>query len=193
MLPLLLAATALAAGPTAVVGQPAPDFTLTATDGRTVHLADLKGQTVVLEWFNPDCPFVKYAYGDGPQPELATDWTGKKVTWLGINSGAPGKQGAGKDRNVQAVQEYKIGWPILLDESGAVGHSYGAKTTPHVYVIDAKGVLVYAGALDNAPLGKADGKARVDYTSSALTSVLAGQPVTTAETKPYGCGVKYGS
>jgi peroxiredoxin len=188
----LLVSAALAATPAAVVGQPAPDFSLPAADGRTVRLADLRGQTVVLEWFNPDCPFVKYAYAEGPQPELAVDWTGKKVTWVGINSGAPGKQGAGKDRNVKAVAEYGITWPILLDESGAVGRSYGAKTTPQVFVVDPKGVLVYAGALDNAPLGKVEGAgARVDYTSGALTTALAGGAPNPAETKPYGCSVKY--
>ncbi len=178
---------------TAAVGQAAPAFTLTDTDGKTVKLADYAGKTVVLEWFNPDCPFVKYAHGDGPLKDQAARWAKKGVVWLAINSGAPGKQGAGKDRNVEARKEYGMAYPVLLDENGATGKAYGAKTTPHMYVIDGKGNLVYIGALDNAPLGRVDGDTLVNYVDQALDAVLAGKKVATPQTKSYGCSVKYGS
>ncbi|PRP89995.1 putative peroxiredoxin bcp [Enhygromyxa salina] len=142
---------------TAVLGQPAPAFTLPDLDGAQVSLADFAGKTVVLEWFNPDCPFVRYAHGEGPLATLGNEQTKAGVVWLAINSGAPGKQGAGVERNKQAKAEWKIEHPILIDEDGAVGHSYGAKTTPHMFVINPAGELVYAGGLDNAPLGRVDG------------------------------------
>jgi peroxiredoxin len=113
----------------------------------------------VLEWFNPDCPFVKYAHGEGgPLESLANELTKKDgIVWLAINSGAPGKEGAGVERNKQAQAEWKLEHPILIDEDGKVGHTYGAQTTPHMFVIDPAGKLIYAGALDNAPLGRVEG------------------------------------
>lgn len=140
--------------PTAKVGEPAPAFTLPDTDGKQVSLSDFAGKTVVLEWFNPDCPFVKYAHGEGPLATMAAEQAKGEVVWLAINSGADGKQGAGAERSKQAAAEWKMEHPILIDADGAVGHAYGAKTTPHMYVIDTAGKLVYAGALDNAPLGR---------------------------------------
>ncbi|MFV8754534.1 redoxin family protein [Nannocystaceae bacterium ST9] len=141
----------------AKLGEPAPAFSLPDVEGKTINLADYAGKTVVLEWFNPDCPFVKYAHGeDGPLRTTAKD-RGDTVVWLAINSGAPGKQGAGAERNREAKQDYAIEHPILLDEDGAVGRSYGATNTPHLFVIDPAGKLVYAGALDNAPMGKVKG------------------------------------
>ncbi|MCB9792675.1 MAG: thioredoxin family protein [Alphaproteobacteria bacterium] len=178
----------------ATVGQPAPDFTLTDTEGVEHSLSAHQGKTVVLEWFNPDCPFVVYAHGEGgPLVELPQTWIDQGVVWLAINSGAPGKQGAGQERNVAAKGEYGMGYPVLLDASGQVGQSYGAKTTPHVFVVNPEGTLVYKGALDNAPLGKLKGDAPENYVSSALSAVLAGGAVATAETTSYGCSVKYGS
>lgn len=142
---------------TAKLGQPAPAFSLPDLDGKTIGLADFAGKTVVLEWFNPDCPFVKYAHGEGgPLRTMAKD-RGDEIVWLAINSGAPGKQGAGAERNREAKQEYAIEHAILLDESGTVGRAYGATNTPHMFVIDSSGKLVYAGALDNAPLGEVKG------------------------------------
>ncbi len=182
-----------AAAPAARVGAPAPDFTLTDLTGKPLSLGQFKGKTVVLEWFNPECPFVVYAHGQGgPLASQPARAKAAGVVWLAVNSGAPGKQGHGLPRNAEAVKTYGIDYPVLLDESGAVGHAYGATTTPNVFVVDPKGTLVYAGALDNAPLGKPDG-APVNYVDAALADLAAGRPVKTATTKPYGCGVKYGS
>jgi peroxiredoxin len=143
--------------PSATIGEPAPGFSLPDLDGKTVSLADFAGKTVVLEWFNPDCPFVKYAHTEGPLAAMAVEQSEAGVVWLAINSGAPGKQGAGVERNREAAAEWKMSHPILLDEDGKVGHAYGATTTPHMFVIDGAGKLVYAGGLDNAPLGRVDG------------------------------------
>lgn len=181
------------AEPTAELGQPAPAFTLTDLDGETVSLSDYAGKTVVLEWFNPDCPFVKYAHGrKGPLRGMAGKHAEQGVVWLAINSGAPGKQGHGVERNKKARTEYGITHPILIDEDGAVGRQYGARTTPHLYVIDAAGTLVYRGALDNAPLGNPKGQP-VNYLDEALTDCASGAAVRTSDTKAYGCSVKYGS
>ena len=176
----------------AQVGQPAPDFSLGDTDGSVVQLSALRGKVVVLEWFNPDCPFVKHAYDTGLIPSLASSWLGKGVVWLSINSGAPGKQGHGAPRNAQARADWHLSWPVLLDPSGVVGQAYGARTTPQLFIVDPAGTLVYAGGLDNAPLGQVDGGSRMDYISAALSEVTGGAPVTTATSKPYGCSVKYG-
>lgn len=175
------------------IGAPAPDFTLTATDGTSVHLADLKGKVVVLEWFNPDCPYVKNVHdAGGALTTLPATWTSKGVVWLGINSSAAGKQGNGKERNVKARSDWNLTYPVLLDESGAVGKAYGAKTTPHIFVIDPVGNLQYAGALDNAPLGKVDGGGPVvSHTDLAIGAVVGGKAVPTASTAAYGCSVKY--
>jgi peroxiredoxin len=144
--------------PAAKVGEPAPAFTLPSVAGESISLADYAGKTVVLEWFNPDCPFVKYAHdAGGPLASLANEQTKAGVVWLAINSGAAGNQGAGVERNKQAQVDWKLEHPILIDEDGKVGHTYGAQTTPHMYVIDPSGKLIYAGALDNAPLGRVDG------------------------------------
>jgi peroxiredoxin len=144
--------------PAAKVGEPAPAFTLPSVSGEQVSLADYAGKTVVLEWFNPDCPFVKYAHeAGGPLATLANEQTKSGIVWLAINSGAPGKQGAGAERNKQAQADWKLEHPVLIDEDGKVGHAYGAQTTPHMFVIDPAGKLIYAGALDNAPLGRVEG------------------------------------
>lgn len=147
------AAEAPATAAVASIGQPAPDFELEDLSGKTYKLSDLKGKTVVLEWYNPECPFVEHAYNDGPLKGLA-EKSKDKLVWLNINSGAPGKQGTGKELNQKLAQKLGVKHPVLLDESGKVGRSYGAKTTPHMFIIDDKGVLVYKGALDNAPFGK---------------------------------------
>jgi peroxiredoxin len=174
------------------VGKPAPEFRLNDLSGKEVALSSFKGKTVVIEWFNPGCPFVVYAHGEGPLTELAQKATADGVVWLAINSGAPGKQGHGVETNKKAVGDWKIGYPVLLDETGAVGRLYGATTTPNMFVVDPAGTLVYAGALDNAPLGKAEGPVG-NYVSAALADVAAKRAVATPTTKPYGCSVKYGS
>lgn len=176
----------------AKVGEKAPSFKLTSSEGKEVKLEDYKDKIVVLEWFNPGCPFVKKHH------ELHTTMTDtynkykdKGVVWLAINSGAAGKEGAGKDACETARKDWKINYPILVDESGDVGRSYGAKTTPHMFVIGKDGTLVYAGAIDDNNDGKELGK--TNYVANAIEATLKGETVKDSETKPYGCGVKYAS
>jgi peroxiredoxin len=176
----------------AAIGSPAPDFTLPDLDGKFVTLADLRGKTVVLEWFNPECPFVKYAHGEGPLSKMAATHTEKGIVWLAINSGAPGKQGAGAEKSRAGAETFGMAHPILLDEDGAVGKAYGAKTTPHMFVIDPEGKLVFRGGVDNAPMGKLEGEAQ-PWLGRALEQLAAGQPVGDADVPPYGCSVKYAS
>lgn len=175
---------------TAKVGEPAPAFTLTDLEGNEVSLADFKGKIVVLEWFNPGCPFIQYAHKKGPLATMPKK-TGDDVVWLAINSNAPGKQGNGAETNRKAKKEFGFDYPVLLDASGKVGLAYGAKATPHMYVIDKEGTLVYMGALDNKPTGKLRGDTHISYVAEALAALAADEPVKTAETQAYGCSVKY--
>jgi peroxiredoxin len=177
----------------AQVGQPAPDFTLTDLDGNTHTLAALKGKTVVLEWFNPGCPYVVAAYEGGPMKALIRDAQERGVVWLTINSGAHGKQGHGVENNKAAAAKWELSQPVLLDESGTVGRAYGAKVTPHMYVIDPAGTLVYAGALDNAPRNEVPQAGHVAFARDAVEATLAGEPVKASKTQAWGCSVKYGS
>ncbi|MCB9785343.1 MAG: redoxin family protein [Deltaproteobacteria bacterium] len=173
-------------------GAEAPDFTLSDLDGKPVTLSGLRGKTVVLEWYNPDCPFVRYAHTEGSLSGLAARHMADGVVWLAINSGAPGKQGHGKERNAASLTEYGLTHPVLLDEDGKVGRLYGATRTPQFWIVDAKGKVAYAGALDNAPLGQVSGDGElVDYVSAALADLAAGREVAMPVTKPYGCSVKY--
>jgi peroxiredoxin len=175
----------------AVAENPAPDFTLKDLDGNAFTLSAMRGKTVVLEWFNPGCPFVKYAHGEGPLKGAAAKKMSEGITWLNINSGAPGLQGHGVETNRKARQTWEIAAPILIDESGKTGQAYGAKTTPHMFVIDVHGSIVYKGALDNAPLGRAPAEGYVNYVDAALADLAANRPVAIAETPSYGCSVKY--
>jgi len=187
------AAPAPAAAHMARVGEAAPDFTLKDTAGKEHHLADLTkaGKVVVLEWFNPDCPVSKaYHTGDNVMTKLAAELAGRDVVWMAINSGAAGKEGAGLERNQKAVTEYSIAYPILIDESGSVGRMYGAKTTPHMFVIGKDGKLQYAGAIDDSS-GRGAGK--TNYVREAVSALLAGKDVAVKESKSFGCSVKYGS
>lgn len=185
----------IAEGARAELGKPAPDFTLRDLEGKEVKLSDHKGKTVVLEWFNPGCPFVKNAHTKGSLVDAAKRHAKEGVVWLAVNSGSPGKQGHGAEANREGAKTFGLAHPILLDESGAVGKAYGATNTPHLYVVDPKGTLVYRGAVDNSPDGEGqspeNGKL-VSYVDAALADLAAGRPVATAETKAYGCGVKYG-
>jgi peroxiredoxin len=178
----------------AEVGRPAPDFALKDLDGNDVRLSSFKGKRVVLEWFNPGCPFVKAAHTKGSLRDAARRHTKAGVVWLAVNSGAPGKQGAGVEVNRAGVRTFGMEHPVLVDESGVVGRAYGATNTPHMMVVDEKGTLVYRGAIDNSPDGEGesapDGKL-VGYVDAALADLAAGRPVAVAETKAYGCGVKY--
>jgi len=181
---------------TAVVGKPAPDFTLTGLDGKAVKLSSFKGKTVVLEWFNPGCPFVKKSHGVGSLVDTAKRHTKAGVVWLAINSGGDGKQGADPKLNVEAAKTWSMVHPILRDPAGTVGKAYGATNTPHMFVIDKTGTLVYAGAIDNSP--DAEGKSPsggklINYVDATLEDLAAGRAVRTPSTKAYGCGVKYAS
>jgi peroxiredoxin len=190
----LALATAVPSSAQAVAGQPAPAFTLTDSNGTTHSLADFKGKVVVLEWWNPECPFVGKHYGSGNMQKLQKEWTGKGVVWLTVNSSAQGKQGYVDGAKANALMKEKSGAPtaILLDHDGKVGRAYGAKTTPHMFVIDAKGTIVYAGGIDDKPsTDQADIATAKNYVSAALAEVTAGKPVTIASSTPYGCSVKY--
>jgi hypothetical protein len=193
--------TASAEPQTAALGKPAPDFSLQDTEGKQQTLSALRGKTVVLEWFNPDCPFVKHARGKGPLKDFAQRVSSPSLVWLSINSSAPNKQGWGLDRNRAAKQEYGMQNRVLLDETGKVGRAYGAQKTPHLFVIDAKGTLVYRGGLDNAPVGVVDDArpklpgtaagALEPYLDLALNDLAQAKPLRLADTPPYGCSVKY--
>jgi len=172
----------------AKVGAPAPDFTLKDQDGKDVKLADLKGKVVVLEWFNDGCPFVVRHYESKTFSTLHDKYKDKDVVHLAINS----TSGTNAEHNKKFAEAQALGYQILDDSGGQVGKSYGAKTTPHMFIIDKEGKLVYAGGIDNDPNGdKTDGK--VNYVEKALEEILAGESVSEPETKPYGCGVKYAS
>jgi hypothetical protein len=198
----LVAASALAFGitaqaSTAAVGQAAPNFTLKDLSGKSVSLADFKGKTVVLEWVNPNCPFVKKHYADpgnmqGLQGEAAAD----KVVWLAINSTAEdSSEFMAKDKKLAWASERKAKPTAFLDDSdGKVGQLYQARTTPHMYIVDPKGTLVYAGAIDNIPSARvADIPNAKNFVRTALGEIKAGKPVSEASTRPYGCSVKYKS
>jgi peroxiredoxin len=190
------AATPAAAGTTADIGKPAPDFTLKDLDGKDVHLASFRGKVVVLEWFNPGCPFVNKAHDVGSLKGLAAKHEAEGVVWLAINSGGAGKQGAGVEANRDGAKKFGIDHPILLDSSGTVGKQYGATNTPNMFVIDKTGTLVYAGAIDNSPDAEGQsptGGKLINYVDAALADLAAGRPVATPKTQPYGCSVKYGS
>jgi peroxiredoxin len=172
----------------------APAFTLTDTNGTEHSLADFKGKVVVLEWFNHGCPFVKKHYDKGNMQALQKTYTDKDVVWLAIISSAEGKQGfdTPEGHNKTAKEKGTNATAILIDADGTVGKAYGAKTTPHMYVIDAEGQLVYQGAIDDKRSTSPDDIASSkNYVSAALDAVLAGEAVEVAKTTPYGCGVKY--
>jgi peroxiredoxin len=176
------------AGPGADVGDTAPAFTLSDTAGNAVSLADFEGKVVVLEWVNPDCPFVKRHYKEGTMKNLSTAYAESMgVVWLTINSTNYMDAAA----NAAFAKAEGITWPVLVDQDGTVGHAYGAVTTPHMFIIDANGVVVYEGAIDDDPRGNMEAGARTNYVSQALNELATGKTVSTPETKPYGCSVKY--
>ncbi len=174
-------------------GDKAPDFTLLDTTGQEHHLQQYldAGRIVVLEWFNPDCPFIgKHHKTARTMNETFAAVKDDGVVWLAINSSAPGKEGAGLKRNREAHKNYEMLFPILMDESGTVGRAYEAKTTPHMFVISSEGVVMYNGAIDDNRSPSTMGE--VNYVMSALQAVLSGKEVGQPATKPYGCSVKYG-
>lgn len=190
----LLTLLAMPAFAGAELGKPAPDFTLKDLDGKDVSLASFKGKTVVLEWFNPECPYVKASHTRGSLVDSAKRQAKKGIVWLSINSGGAGKQGAGAEKSKAGVKGFNMENPVLLDEAGTVGKAYGATNTPHTFVIDPKGNLVYRGAIDNSPDGEGlspQGGKLINYVEAAIDDVAANRAVKTPDTKAYGCGVKY--
>ena len=173
------------AGDGVAVGSAAPDFTLQDTAGTKVSLSDFEGKVVVLEWLNPDCPYVKRHYKADTMKTLATTYGEKGVVWLTINSTHYMDAAA----NASFKKDHGLPYSILVDQDGKVGHLYGAMTTPHMYIVTGDGTLAYMGAIDDDPRGGSDSPA--NYVAAALDEVLAGKAVTTAETTPYGCSVKY--
>jgi peroxiredoxin len=191
-----LIATAVFAFDPPPVGSAAPDFSLTDASGKTHSLSQYKGKTVVLEWFNPECPFVKKHYGSGNMQKLQEEYTGKGIVWLTIDSSAPGTEG-----NLSPEQAEKIAsaWKthqtaLLLDPDGKAGRAYGAKNTPNMVIINPEGKIAYEGAIDSkATPNPADIPTSTNYVKAALDESLTGKPVSNPKTKPYGCSVKYKS
>lgn len=191
---MFFAITNVNANDKATVGQTAPDFTLVDSNGNEHNLSDFRGQFVVLEWLNHDCPFVRKFYNAGKMQELQEYYTGKGVVWLSIISSREGEQGhmtpaqinqANADKNVFATA-------VLIDEPGTVGRMYDARTTPHMFIINPDGVLIYDGAIDNKPTANpADIEGAENYVVAALTAAMNGEPVAVSTTRPYGCSVKY--
>ncbi len=175
-------------------GEKAPAFTLKDTAGKEHSLSDFAGKKVVLEWTNADCPFVKKFYKNGDMQKMQDQLTGEDVVWLQIVSSAPGKQGhitADEGEKLREANGVKS-TATLLDPEGTVGKAYGAKTTPHMFVIDQEGVVVYQGAIDDkASTNPADVAGANNYVLTAFEEIKAGKPVSNATTKPYGCSVKY--
>jgi len=191
----LTAFTAQAA-PAAIVGKTAPNFTLTGADGKPHSLADYAGKFVVVEWTNPNCPFVKKFYGSDTMQTLQKEETGKGVVWLRINSSAAGHDGFQTPAELASYisDNHVAATESLIDASGKVGHTYGARNTPQMFVIDPKGTLIYAGGIDNKPSADpADIATATNYVKAALDEAMAGKPVTTPTAPPYGCSVKYAS
>jgi len=177
-----------------VPGQSAPDFTLTDAQGTTHSLSDFKGKFIVLEWFNPECPFVRKHYGSDNMQDLQRRYTGRGVVWLTIDSSARGKQGHLSPEQAKAVftDYYMASTALLLDPAGTVGRRYGAKTTPHMFIVNPEGILLYAGAIDDIPsTDPADVPKATNFVQRALAETLTGQPVTVSHTNSYGCSVKY--
>jgi hypothetical protein len=176
------------------IGKAAPNFKLNDVNGRVVSLSDFRGKTVVLEWNNPECPFVKKHYNSGNMQKTQAAAAADGVVWLSINSSAEGKQGymtPDQAKTVVAGQQSRR-TAYLLDPKGVVGTGYGAKTTPHMYIINPRGTLVYAGGIDDKPTpNPADVNGARNHVLAALSELKAGKPVSVPTSKPYGCNVKY--
>lgn len=188
---LFVTGSALAA---AKVGDAAPNFTLPGSDGKPHSLAEYKGKNVVLEWTNDGCPFVKKHYGSGNMQSLQKEAQKDGAVWLSIISSAPGQQGNVSAQRAAELSKERGATPtvVLIDDKGTVGHLYDAKTTPHMFIVDKTGKLVYAGGIDSiASSDPEDIASAKPYVKTALAEVTAGKSVTTAVTKPYGCGIKY--
>ena len=176
------------------LNEAAPDFTLQDSQGKAVTLSGFQGKYVVLEWYNKDCPFVRKHYESNNMQSLQEKYAGKGVIWLSINSSAPGKEGHmnAADAEAARIAEKSKATAVLLDPDGKVGKLYAAKTTPHMFVINPVGKLIYMGAIDNRPtVDAADIPGSKNYVSRALDQAMSGKALSDASTKPYGCSVKY--
>ena len=188
---LLFAAATAHAG---TVGKPAPEFTLNDVSGKAVKLADFRGRYVVLEWVNPECPYVEKHYGSANMQGLQKDYTAQKVAWLTINSTREGHSEYYPPQKMAGWMKEMNAAPsaTLLDPTGKVGRAYNARTTPHMYIIDPKGQLVYAGGIDDKrSTSQSDVKIAKNYVRAAMGEALAGKPISSASTSPYGCSIKY--
>jgi len=195
---LLVAASSRAAdtSPQARLGAPAPNFTLIDSNGNSVSLADFKGKTVVLEWTNHECPYVRKHYGGNNMQGLQKKWTAQGVVWLTVISSHAGAQGFVHGLEANKLTEERGAAPtaVLLDPKGGVGRSYGAQVTPHMYVITGDGALVYMGGIDDKPTTRLeDLKAAKNFVDAALGEVVAGKAVTIKASRAYGCTIKYSS
>jgi peroxiredoxin len=191
---VLTASTALLAADSPAVCTTAPDFSLSDSKGKTQSVSQYKGKYVVLEWFNPGCPFVQKHYGSGNMQKLQEEFTGKGVVWLTVDSSAPGLEGnlTAEQANAKMTEWKTKQTALVLDPDGKAGRSYGAKNTPHMFVINPEGKIVYEGAIDSkATSNPADITSATNYVKVALEESLAGKTVSNANTKPYGCSVKY--
>lgn len=176
------------------VGEPAPDFTGVDSQGQSHRLSDFRGKTVVLEWTNHDCPFVVKHYSTGNMQALQREATADGIVWLSIISSAPGKQGHVSAEEANQLTQSRNAAPsaVILDPSGDIGRMYGAKTTPHMYIIDPDGMLVYMGGIDDRPTStRSDVEGANNYVRAALRQLASGEAVTDPSTRPYGCSVKY--
>lgn len=190
----VLSLATLSAAHAAKVGDAAPSFSITDSEGKTQKLDAYKGKYVVLEWHNANCPFVKKFYESGNMQKLQKEWIDKGVAWLVVDSSAPGTQGFAdaKAANEDMTKHKAKPTAVLLDSTGEVASAYGAKTTPHMFVIGPDGKLLYNGAIDDKPTTEASDIAGAkNYVSQALTEAMAGKTVSTTSTAPYGCSVKY--
>jgi len=178
----------------ASVGQPAPAFSAADASGKTVSLADFKGKTVVLEWVNPECPYVRKHYDSANMQATQKAATAQGVVWLSVNSTHPSHDDHKKPAEMLAWTQKQgaVATATLMDGDGKIGRAYGARTTPHLYIVDAQGRLVYAGGIDDKPSSNpADVKTAKNHVNAALADVRAGRPVAQAVTRAYGCSVKY--
>jgi peroxiredoxin len=187
LMTMIAAAGAAASNAGVDNGDQAPSFALTDAAGSKVSLSDYSGKVVVLEWTNPDCPFVQRHYQEGSMKKLTSAYSDSGVVFLTVNS----TNYMDRDANAAFAKKEGISWPLLVDQDGAVGHAYGAQTTPHMFIINKDGKVVYQGAIDDDPRGSEDAAERTNYVAQALDQVLAGKAVSTPETTPYGCSVKY--
>jgi peroxiredoxin len=189
-----LVATALFAADSPPVGSTAPDISTTDSKGKTQTLSQYKGKYVVLEWFNPECPFVKKHYGSGNMQKLQQEFTGKGIVWLTVDSSAPGTEGnlTAEQANAKIAEWKAHSTAFLLDPDGKAGRSYGAKNTPHMFIVNPEGKVIYEGAIDSKPTANpSDIASSTNYVKVALDESLAGKTVTTPSSRPYGCSVKY--